>query len=600
MNLFLMLSIPILLIGCHNIDLTANHDAEIKFTRIEYEKALSKNAISKEQQISDAPAIPRLSKIVAIPANPNLNEEKLISVSANEDIPIVDLLLEIGRIAAVDIVIDKRIIGETFIEMKNRPLFEVLDRISEVADLRYSQQNGTIIFEYDDPYVATYNINFLNITRTNSSSMHVNTSVLSGNMNSGSSSSLSSSTDDTFWADMTQNVNQIVNSSLSISNKKRFSKINQTQNGNSTNSGGTNNNTSTPSQVANQGSTNSPSQSSGQNSGSSLSGSGNISLSKSSGMISVFANSKGHLKIKEYLEDLKMKVSAQVLIEVKLAEVVLNKNFQTGIDLSFFGNVGSNGTVKLKTNSLSQITNPAFSASGGSTTQSMTAAVNLLDSFGTTRILSSPRVVAINNQQAILTFADNQVFFDISVSTTAPQTSTATGAVQNTVVPSILTVTSSPKTIPVGVVLVLQPSIDLEKGTIMLNIRPTVSRIKESKEDPGFNYITKTAGVTDVPANMIPVTSIREMDVVLNMKSEDIMLMGGFTERYTDIKEIGIPIISRIPLLGWFFTKRIEVYETKEIVLLIKATIVNEKTDIQEYDRYFYKTFFNDPRELNF
>ncbi|QED23337.1 Putative PulD/PilQ-like tipe II secretion/type IV pilus secretin [Candidatus Deianiraea vastatrix] len=555
------------LCACREVDLGVNHDRNIGFTRTEYENSFGRDALTKDQKLQKEPPIPRLSKIVAMPSNPKLNEEKLISISANEDIPIVDLLLEIGRIAGIDIVIDKRIEGETFIEMQNRPLFEVLDRIAEVADLRYTKQMGTIIFEYDDPYLVTYDVNFLNINRSNSSSMSVSSSVLSsgGGAGGNSTASLSSNTPDTFWQDMTSNITQILQSAQSISQQKRF-QVSSTS-GNS-------------------------SSSSSSSGGTPVISGGQIGLNKSTGMVSIFTSSKGHTKVKQYLDQLQKKATAQVLIEVKLVEVILNRDFQTGVDLNYITSSGN----KVGTNGLSQISAPTFSSSFTTTAGTLTNAVNLLSSFGTTRVLHSPRTMAINNQSTIMTFADNQVYFDISVSATSPVVS-GTG---QTVVGSNVNVTSSKQTIPVGVILIIQPSIDIEKNEVMLSVKPTMSRIKTTVQDPGFTFSVQQAKATGVPTNSIPVTEVREMDQIVYLKSGEIMLMGGFTERYIDTQEKGIPFLSRIPLIGFLFSRRSETVEMKEIVILIKATVMSDKKEVDEYDKYLFKTFANDPREFNF
>ncbi len=605
-----------------------SYDPETEMSKEDYERKLSNKALGEDgiRMCRVEPPIPRLSKIVAVPENPKFNEEKMISISANEDVPIIDLLLEIGRIADVDVVVDKRIEGSIFLAMKNRPLFDVLDRICDFADLRYVMQNGTIVIEYDDPYLHTYDVSFLNIKRQNSSSINVSTSVVAGgSMNGGSSTSLSSSSQDTFWEDVMKNITQIIAGTQKISDTKRgisnqnnmqaqmsgsdgsdsnspFGGITNALSGNNATGNNMNNNLNggnngsgssvlANGQNANGASVTTPAMATGDSGGASNT---NINISKSTGLMSVVTSRKGHEKIAKYLQELKIKTTAQVLIEVKLAEVTLSKAYALGIDWSYL-----KGANSIATSGLSTLSNPILTLKSTNVTSSnetITSTVNMLETFGTTKILASPRLMALNNQQAVLTFADNRVFFEISI--------TSNGAVLNTgggsVTAPTVSITSSPKTVPVGIVLTLQPSIDLKNKSVMLSVRPTLSRVKESIEDPGFNFAAKQAKVTDVPANMIPITSVREMDSILNMKDGDIMIMGGFTERSSEIHENGIPGLSKIPLIGRLFSKKTEEISVKEIVFIIKTTIVNENTDIQEYDKYFYKTFFSDPRELVF
>lgn len=568
--------------SCSKYDPTRGFDSETGMSRNAIESALTRDAMGKDKIEASIPPIPRLSKIISVPSDPKINEEKIVSVSATDDIPLIDLLIEIGRVANMDVVVDKNLSGGLFLNIKNRPLYEVLDRICEMADLRYTEVNGIATFEYDDPYLVTYNVNFLNLTRTSSSSSSVSSSVSSGGISSGSSASLSTSGTDTFWTDLESNIKQIISSATQSSDTKRRGNVENIA------------------KRSDSSSSSSLSSSSSQSSNQSSSQSTNISLNKGAGTINIYTNSVGHKKIEKYLANVRKRVSAQVLIEVKLAEVQLSKNFENGIDFSYLKNEASK-TFSISDAGLSSI----GGASGvplalklSRTTNdgaSITSALNLLDYFGTTKVLSSPRVTAINNQQVILTIADNEIYFNISMSATAPVMNG-----NQIVVGSQATVTSTPVTVPIGIILTLQPSIDPDRDTVMLNVKPTISRLKELKEDPAFTYQIKKANISDVPANKIPVTSTREIDSIISMKSGDIVVMGGFTERNSIQTETGIPILNKIPLIGWFFSRRSDLTTTKEVILLLKATIIGEKNEISEYDKFFYKSFFRDPRELSF
>ncbi len=571
--------------GC---DPTRMHDSDLGLTRGQYEKLLSKDALPSEKKDVTHPPIPRLSKIVAMPPVPKIYDEKLISISATDDIPVVDLLLEIGRVANIDIVIDKNITGGLFINMKNAPLLEVFDKIADMADLRYTENNGSFTFEYDDPCLHTYNVNFLNIIRTGSSSMSTSTSVVSGSLSSGSSSSLGSSMTDSFWADMMIDIQNIMTSSRSVSRLKRYGTAQGTAVTATDNSANQSNTPATNSSTATAGAS---------TTGAAAGAAGtnvNISLNKTAGTLNIFTNSRGNKQIAQYLEVLRKKVTAQVLIEVKIAEVALTKQFATGVDFSLL-----NEKLNVGTQSLSQLSSATFKLSTSQTNSqgdAMTGLLNLLDTFGTTKILASPRLTAINNQPAVMTFADNEVYFNISVVTT-PAVLSGTGA---NIISSQVSLTSAPQTIPVGIVLTLQPSIDLDNNTTLLSVRPTLSRIKEMISDPGFDFLTQQNKLTNVPANKIPVTSVRELDSIANMRNGDIMIMGGFTEKSTSISESGVPFFSRIPLIGWLFSKTSKTDSTLEVIILIKTTIITDKTEIPEYDKMFYKSFFNDPREFDF
>ncbi len=87
------------------------------------------------------------------------------------------------------------------------------------------------------------------------------------------------------------------------------------------------------------------------------------------------------------------------------------------------------------------------------------------------RVLSSPRITALNNQTAVLRVVDNKVYFTISANTTQSQTSALT------------TFTTTPNVVPVGFVMNLTPQIS-ENDNVVLNVKPSITRIVGFVNDP--------------------------------------------------------------------------------------------------------------------
>ena len=108
---------------------------------------------------------PNITKLIKTPSKPDKIPDKLISISVTEDVPLKDVLLEIGRMANLDIQISPKIDASIIITAKNKPLRDVLDSITQIANVRYHEVDGILIFEEDSPYVETYNVNFINLIR---------------------------------------------------------------------------------------------------------------------------------------------------------------------------------------------------------------------------------------------------------------------------------------------------------------------------------------------------------------------------------------------------------------------------------------------------
>jgi MSHA biogenesis protein MshL len=525
----------------------------------------------------------RLADVIYTPEEPSAVSDKLVSINVTEEVPILDLILEIGRTTGSDIQIDPAITGGIILNLKDKPLRYVFNRICGMTDIRYREKNGILVFERDIPYAKTYYLDFLDMTRSSSSSMSMSTSVISQN-SGGSSASISVSSSDEFWDNIKADIKQLIDVTektyRSYSTVAKASQKKQIANGElSADAGG---DTQTVSTSSNDGNSESP-----------VSG-GEMTFNKRAGIVTITASEKSHRRITEYLKDLKRKATAQVLIEMKFVEVTLNKKYQAGIDWSALSQaVIKNG---------SQV---GLTALGGTNIMSLTArsvgdngieaTLKALENFGTTRTLQNPRINAINNQPSLITFANNRVYFKTSVSYTGQQQASGgslTNAVQN--------VQATPETVPIGVVMSVLPSIDLDNRIILLNLKPTISKEGTPVQDPSVAAAGKANGTN--ATNSIPQTVLRELDTILKLKDGELKVVGGFTERSSSISENGIPFLRSIPLIGALFKFKAEEQNVVETVILVKATIIDNNigSDLNEFEKSIYKNFSDDPRSYTF
>ena len=91
-----------------------------------------------------------------------------------------------------------------------------------------------------------------------------------------------------------------------------------------------------------------------------------------------------------------------------------------------------------------------------------------------------------------------------------------------------ITVNSTLHTVPIGIILTLQPSINKETNEITLNVRPTLSRITSSVSDPAVAFLVAQAAAAGTPVNIdnkVPVIEVRELDSILKLKSGRLMLV---------------------------------------------------------------------------
>ena len=161
-------------------------------------------------------------------------------------------------------------------------------------------------------------------------------------------------------------------------------------------------------------------------------------------------------------------MGTQVLIEAKIVEVNLHDEFRSGINWNLLGN-----TLQLGAPMGTLSTPGAFDVLQGFRRDTFTFAINakdfasvvkLVKTFGKVRTLSNPRMTVMNNQPAMLKVATNEVFFQLEFD----RYFQADGK------PDVESFSSHIMTVPIGLVLVVQPAVNHRTGEIMLTLRPTV------------------------------------------------------------------------------------------------------------------------------
>ncbi len=572
-------------------------DSDVDLSRDEFENAMyTRDGKGLETfSKSSAPEIPDISDILLTPQPPQIGEDKLVSLSVTEDVPLKDVLIELARLADIDAEVDPQITGGIILRVKDKPLNQVIDRIAYLAKLRYSLDNGTLRVERDIPYIENYRVDFLNLARSGTSDTSITTSVLNSvegansnsTVNSGTQSKLASKHDGDLWVAVENDIKKI----LDISATDATTTDGSATNGDISLPTST---TGTPSAATAGGAGSIDSTISGtepairpmNNTFSPEANSAFLAMNKQAGMVTIRATKRQHDIITRYLDKIRQAASAQVLIEAKIVEVTLDKKYRAGINWNL-----ARGNLTLGADFMSPVQSETDLFNIGVLGTELNAAVSLTDQFGTSRTLSSPRLNTMNNQQAVLSFAVNQVYFKLKVDR-EQNTSNVTDT-------DTLSVDSEIRTVPIGVILTLQPSINMDTNEITMSIRPTLSRITDQVSDPGVSLIASqnNSNVT----SFIPVVEVRELDSVLKIKSGQVMVIGGLMEERSVNNDAGIPIMGTLPVVGGLFKSQQKDTNTVETVIFIKATIVpTEKNTVSDPDKIFYKKFTRDPRPLTF
>ncbi|MGL9760978.1 MAG: hypothetical protein ACR5LB_01955 [Wolbachia sp.] len=142
--------------------------------------------------------------------------------------------------------------------------------------------------------------------------------------------------------------------------------------------------------------------------------------------------------------------------------------------------------------------------------------VKSLDKFGTSTVISSPRVHAINN-------LSKRRFLSLKITFILPLIYKKN---------SNHTLVTKMNSVPIGVVLIIHPSINVDTSEIFMDIHQTLSRINGYTKDPNIEYIAQQSK-TKLNSN-IPIIETREMNSMLKIKSGEVMVIGGLIEHRED------------------------------------------------------------------
>lgn len=313
-------------------------------------------------------------------------------------------------------------------------------------------------------------------------------------------------------------------------------------------------------------------------------------VSPQSGVIVIRAMPEELRNVDAYLKATQLSVDRQVILEAKILEVELNDQFQSGINWASFASIKSshpnrvsgglispgtglaplpytggqppviaNGTgLSASTGfSLSNAANAAGSLFGLAVqTNNFAALISFLEQQGTVHVLSSPRIAAVNNQKAVLKIGTDEFYV------TGVQTNITSNATGDTVTPSV---TLQP--FFSGVVLDVTPQID-DAGNILLHVHPSVSQV--STVTKGVNL--GSAGNLSLP---LAASSTSELDSIVRGQDGQVVAIGGLMRQASTDDTSQLPGAGRVPVLGALFRNKNKVNQKRELVVLIKPTIVD-------------------------
>src|SRR5258708_3972028 len=312
-------------------------------------------------------------------------------------VKVQELLFALARDAKLNIDIHSGISGTVTLNAVEQTLPQLLSRISKQVDMRWELEGPNLIVMPDTPYLHIYRIDYVNMERTATGTVGVSSQIGTGGAGAaGGGGGAAAGGGGGFTLE--KNIKDILHETDKVL-------------------------PAGAPQAAPAAAQGAPSASVATEPNISFREAASVIVNAEAGVVIVRATSRQHEKIQEFLDQVMANAKRQVLIEATIAEVQLSNQYQQGIDWSALrtrglttvsGNQISSGNVTTTpafplgvtgTTPWSLPSTPAFpnlftlAASRGT---NLAGVLQLLESFGTVRVLSSPKLSVLNNQTALL------------------------------------------------------------------------------------------------------------------------------------------------------------------------------------------------------
>lgn len=541
-----------------------------------------------------APVPPAVSEALLPPLKPAAPQkaEERFSVAFNE-VSARQFFAAVGAQSRFNVLVHPEVSGTISANLKNVTLFEALDAIRDIYGYDYTVEGNRVVVKPLTLQTRVFQVNYLNAIRMGSSDTRVaassgggtqpntgttgtgvlpassvNPTAAPGTTNTGTpgqlsnqiapSSRVSSTANNDFWTELRDSIKALVN----IDERDK-----------STGKDGR-----------------------------------SVVVSRQSGVIVVRAMPEELRAVSQYLKASQLAIERQVILEAKILEVQLNDSFQQGINWASFASVLGNplglgfvapGTTLMNRNFVPPATstgqavanglataadtiNPltglrgstTYNTSPGSFVQAagnaagsifgvaiqssnFAALLSFLETQGNVHVLSSPRIATLNNQKAILKVGTDD-FFVTKVSSTVN-----TAASGNTTTTPDVTLQQFFS----GVVLDVTPQID-DQDNIILHVHPSVTEVTTLNRQVNLGQL----GNLTLP---LASSNTSETDSVVRGQNGQIIAIGGLMRQASSGDQSQVPGAGNAPVVGGLFRSNSRVNQKRELVILIKPTIVD-------------------------
>lgn len=437
----------------------------------------------------------------------------------------------------LNVIFDQDVSGIVNVEFHDLTLEQAMDAILDPIGLGWVQEDGTIRIVRE--VTKTFQVDYLRAARTGNANTTSTTTGVGGDKSTGN---ISNNDSIDFWSELDNELKSLLTKANAEVDQDTQQPLTETNT--ITSASGAVTVLSHPIQQVE----------------------GRVTMNKIAGTVQVTTSPRRMKAVDAYMQSMMQGINRQVYIEARILDVSLTDDASFGIDWTKVA-FGKNQNLTFSTVGTSGNGNIITAAAGGAAVQpatsflnytknfpasflvsNITAAIQALEEQGTVRVLSQPKVRAMNNQAAIMKVGTDRTFYTLNTTVTT----TTAGSITNT--------TENANKVTEGVVLSVTPQISAD-GYVTLNVMPTINKIVGIDTSPSGN-------------SNAPQVETKQTSTLVRLKDGQTAVIGGLIMEEDSDTGRQVPGVGNVPGLGWLFKGKYSNKVRKELVIFITPHLI--------------------------
>ena len=272
-------------------------------------------------------------------------------------------------------------------------------------------------------------------------------------------------------------------------------------------------------------------------------------------MVTVTGTARQIERVSRYIATLMNQIKTEVMIDVKILDVRIDNTKESGVDWNKIYNtsIAFGGTYDFGVGASTTKGGGSFKASFAG---DLTGVLKFLRTQGDVTVVSSPQVMTLNNQPAMISVGQ-EIFYRLLTTNKVGGQDTATSEDQTI------------ESVFAGILLDITPEVD-ERGLITLKINPSVTTLVHEEEtyQPG--------SIRQIPPDL----KRRQISAVIKVKDGEHAIVGGLITKSKGTTSDKVPLLGDIPILGHAFKMDKELDFTDELVIIITPHIIRNNKNV--------------------